>query len=143
MLHHHYYHPLFHWLFSRLPCIPVKRSRFTGGTAIRYCFQVLRHGQVLCIFPEGGISREHKERGVGHGAALLALRMQAPIVPVGISGASKALGLHQHFPRPKPIKINIGEPLYVAPTETYERALLQEIMENAMTRVQSLLTRIQ
>ncbi len=140
MLHHHYYHPVFHWLFGRLPCIPVKRSSITGGTALRHCLQVLQHGQVVCIFPEGGIHHKHKAGGPGHGAALLALRAQAPLVPVGINGTSEALRLHQRFPRPKHVKINIGEPLYLEPRDTYERSVLQEIMENAMVRIQSLVS---
>ncbi len=140
MLHRHYYHPYFHWLFSRLPCIPVKRSSITGGTALRYCMQVLQHNQVLCIFPEGGIASEQREKGPGHGAALLAVRMQAPLVPVGIQGASAALALHQRVPRPKPVTIHLGEPLYVEPVETYQREDLRHLMEQTMERVHSLVT---
>ena len=144
MLHKHYYHPMLHWLFSRLPCIPVKRSSMSSTSALKDCLQVLHHDQVLCVFPEGGISREHKAKGLRLGAALLALRTQAPIVPVGINGAGDALGLHQRFPRPKPIKINIGEPLYVpVEGETHDKAFLQEITQQTMARVQSLLTGVQ
>ncbi len=140
MLHHHYYHSLFHWLFSRLPCIPMKRSSAASGLAFKQCLQVLHHGQVLCVFPEGGISREYKTKGLRQGAALLAARTQSPIIPVGINGASEALGLHQRFPRPKPIKINLGKPIHAPSSDTHNKTLLQEITEQTMAQVQALLT---
>ncbi|MBD3309421.1 hypothetical protein GF339_23690 [candidate division KSB3 bacterium] len=137
MLHTHYYHPMFHWLFSRLPCIPMKRAG-ASMTAMKYCLQALHHDQVLCIFPEGGISRHHKARGARHGAALLAARTQAPLVPVGIHGASEALPLHRRVPRPKPIQINIGHPIHVDPAAATDKTRLQEIIEHTMTQVHSL-----
>ena len=140
MLHKHYYHPLFHWLFKRLPCIPVKRASMSSMAALKQCLQVLHHGQVLCVFPEGGISSEHKAQGLRHGAALLALRTQAPIVPVGINGASEAFSLKHWFPRPRPIKINFGEPIAVPSSDTRDKAILHEITEQTMVRVKSLLT---
>lgn len=138
MLHHHYYHPWFHWVFRRLPCIPMKRSA-VGGAALKHCLRVLEHDQVLCVFPEGGISREHKAQGLRHGAALLALRTQAAIVPVGIHGASEALALKQKFPRPRPITLNFGKPLYVPVSDTRDKAMLQQITEQIMEQVQALL----
>ena len=140
MLHHHFYHPLFSWLFSRLPCIPVKRSSVATGAALKLCLQVLQHEQVLCVFPEGGISRENKARGLRLGAALLALKTQATIIPAGINGASEALPLNCRFPRPKPITINFGKPLYVPQADSRDKAILQEITEQTMAQVQSLLT---
>lgn len=139
MLHHHYYHPWFHWLFQRLPCIPVKRN-VAGGAAFKYCLQVLEHEQILCVFPEGGISHEHKAQGLRHGAALLALHTNAPIVPVGIHGASKALSLKQWFPRPRPISIKFGKPLYAPASDSRDKILLQQITEQIMDQVRTLLS---
>jgi 1-acyl-sn-glycerol-3-phosphate acyltransferase len=140
MLAKHYYHPWWHWLFSRLPCIPMKRGSATNMGALKQCLQVLKHNQLLCMFPEGGIRREYKTKGIKQGAALLALRTQAPIIPTGINGASEALSLSHRFPRPKPITINFGAPIYVSSAETQEKALLREITEKTMTNIISLLT---
>lgn len=138
MLHHHYYHPWFHWLFRRLPCIPMQRNA-AGGAAFKQCLHVLEHEQILCMFPEGGISREHKAGGLRHGAALLAVQTHAPIVPVGIYGASKALALKQWFPRPRSITIHFGKPLYVPASDSRDKALLQRITEQTMEQVRVLL----
>jgi 1-acyl-sn-glycerol-3-phosphate acyltransferase len=143
MLAPHYYHPGWHWLFSRLPCIPMNRASAANMGAYKQCLQVLQHDQVLCLFPEGGISRQHKTKKPRQGAALLAIRAQAPIIPAGIQGASAALGLHQRFPRPKPITIRFGEPLRVPETGAEDKALLQEIMNQTMSRVTSLLTGVE
>ena len=143
MLAKHYYHPWWHWLFSRLPCIPMKRGSLTNTEALKQCLQVLKHNQLLCMFPEGRIRREHKTEGVKQGAALLALRTQAPIIPAGINGASEALPLNQRFPRPKPITINFGAPIHVPSAEPRDKDVLQEITEKTMTTIQSLLTGVQ
>ena len=139
MLHQHFYHRYFHWVFKRLPCIPVKRGRGAGGSlSFKDCLQVLEHQQVLCLFPEGGISRENKARGLRPGAALLALKTQAPIVPVGIRGASEALPLRKKFPRPRRIEICFGKPIQVPEGDSRDKAFLQEIMEHIMMEVSSL-----
>ncbi len=139
MLHQHFYHRYFHWLFSRLPCIPVKRGNVAGTSSLKACLQVLEHQQILCMFPEGGISRENKARGLRHGAALLALKTHAPILPVGIRGASEALPLQKKFPRPRSIEICFGKTIRVPKGDPRDKSLLQEIMEHTMTEVHSLI----
>jgi 1-acyl-sn-glycerol-3-phosphate acyltransferase len=143
MLSKHYYHPRWNWLFSRLPCIPMKRGSTANTGALKQCLQVLTHNQLLCMFPEGGISREHKAGGVRQGAASLAVRAQAPIIPAGINGASEALSLKHRFPRPKPITINFGAPIHIPSAGTQDKALLYEITEKTMSSVKSLLTGVQ
>ncbi|PIE31617.1 1-acyl-sn-glycerol-3-phosphate acyltransferase [candidate division KSB3 bacterium] len=138
MLHHHFYHRYFYWLFRRLPCIPVKRGNMASTSALKLCLQVLRHNQILCMFPEGGISREHKARGTRTGAAVLALKTGAPIVPAGIIGASNAFPLHSRFPRPKPISIKFGDPMNIPAGDVRDKELLQSIMTDTMSRIRTL-----
>jgi len=116
----------------------MKRSA-AGGAAFKHCLQVLAHEQILCVFPEGGISHEHKAQGLRHGAALLAVHTNAPIIPVGIHGASKALALKQWFPRPRSITINFGKPLYAPASDSRDKAFLQQITDQTMEHVRSLL----
>ncbi len=140
MLANHFYHSRWNWLFSRLPCIPLKRGSVANTDAMRICLQVLKHGQFLCMFPEGGIARRHKAGGARHGATLLAIRSGAPIIPIGIQGADRALILGQRFPRPKPITIHFGAPVQVPEIDTRDKKVLQAITEQIMNRVQSLQT---
>ncbi len=140
MLANHYYHPWWHWLFSQLPCIPLKRGSIANTDAMKICLQALEHRQFLCMFPEGGIAHRHKAGGARHGATLLAIRSGAPIIPVGIQGADQALTLGQRFPRPKPITIRFGAPIRVLDIDTRDKEALQAITEQIMNRVQSLQT---
>jgi 1-acyl-sn-glycerol-3-phosphate acyltransferase len=140
MLAKHYYHPAWHWLFSRLPCIPLNRGSVSHAEALKLCLQVLENGQLLCMFPEGGIAHQHKAGGAKLGAALLAARSQTPIIPVGICGAEMALPLHAKWPRPNPITIHIGVPLSVPPVETRDKDVLLDVTQTTMSRVQSLVT---
>ncbi|MCL6450633.1 MAG: 1-acyl-sn-glycerol-3-phosphate acyltransferase [Acetobacteraceae bacterium] len=65
---------------------PVKRGK-ADRAAIRHSLRVLGRGQVLGIFPEGTRSRTGVLQKAEPGAALLALRTRAPVVPVGICGS--------------------------------------------------------
>jgi len=138
MLHHHYYHPRFHWLFSRLPCIPVKRSG-ASMSAMKSCLDVLQHEQVLCIFPEGGISEEHKAKGLRQGAALMATKARAPIIPVAMQGVSAALPLGKILPRPRRITIRFGEAITPPDWEARDKEQLQRLTEEMMARIHDLL----
>jgi 1-acyl-sn-glycerol-3-phosphate acyltransferase len=140
MLSHHYYHPRWHWLFSRLPCIPMARGSLSNAEAMKLCLHVLEHGQLLCMFPEGGISHHHKANGVRPGAALLASRSQTPIIPAGIVGAAVALPLHAKFPRAKPITIRFGAPIFAPVLDTRDKDELHALMHTTMARIHALTT---
>ena len=140
MLHHHFYHPRFHWLFKRLPCIPMKRAG-TSMSAMKTCLDVLEHGQTLCVFPEGGISEEHKRKGFRHGAVVMAMKARAPIIPTALRGVSEALPLGCRFPRPRPITIAFGAPIFVPEGDIHDKEFLRRATEDVMSAVQDLLSR--
>jgi 1-acyl-sn-glycerol-3-phosphate acyltransferase len=78
---------------------------------------VLRQGRLLCLFPEG--TRSHNGAlGTAHGgAALLALKSGAPIVPVALTGTQRVL--RRRFPwlgRTR-VTVTIGAPFSVEPLE--------------------------
>ncbi|MBI4604245.1 MAG: 1-acyl-sn-glycerol-3-phosphate acyltransferase [Planctomycetes bacterium] len=73
------------WIFRLLGCIPVNRDGNDLG-ATKAALKTLQAGKVIGIFPQGGIrDAESSIEGKG-GAALLALRTGAPVVPVFIDG---------------------------------------------------------
>jgi 1-acyl-sn-glycerol-3-phosphate acyltransferase len=82
------------------------------GSADRQSLQsaeaVLRAGEPLVLFPEG-TRQEGEVLGPMHeGAAFLAARTGAPIVPVGISGTDRALPKGSRIPRPVRTNVVIG-----------------------------------
>ena len=90
---------LFEWVFDNLGVIPIKRGKADLG-AIRSAFKVLRSEQVLGIFPEG---TRHEPDDMGQaqpGSVTIAIKSQAPIVPIGIKDIS---GLQK-------TKVSVGKP---------------------------------
>lgn len=96
---------------------PVHRGTL-DREAIRQAMRVLENGQVLGMFPEGGRNRSHVLEEAEPGAALIALRSGAPILPVGISGTENVKGPGLIFRRPR-ITVTIGQPFYLS--ESKER----------------------
>lgn len=104
-------YPLISSVVRHLSAIPVRRGK-VDRTALRRANRVLADGQTLIIFPEG--TRGYSGR-LGHafpGAALIALRSGAPILPVGIIGTEKAKGAAWILRRPR-VMVNIGHPFHL------------------------------
>ncbi len=98
--------------YGRL-AIPVRRGT-VDTAALRRALDVLADGALLIVFPEGGISPSGRLRPFHRGAALLAARAGAPLVPVAITGTREALPLGRIVPRPRRVTVSIGEPIAVA-----------------------------
>jgi len=74
---------------------------------------VLRQGRMLAMFPEGTRSRNGALGAAHGGAALLALKSGAPIVPVALTGTQRVF--RRRFPwlgRPR-VTVTIGVPFWV------------------------------
>jgi 1-acyl-sn-glycerol-3-phosphate acyltransferase len=101
------------FLFPAVGMIPIDRSG--GDTAQRQLAAVaelLAHGQLVAIFPEGTRSRDgalHKGRT---GAARLALDVGCPIFPIGIVGTDTIQPPGARLPTPfKRCSLTIGHPI--------------------------------
>lgn len=74
------------WLFRLVGCIPVERSG-QPELAFRTAMQALRRGEVVALFPEGGIHPPGQgPLKLKSGAIRLARMAGVPIVPVHIAG---------------------------------------------------------
>lgn len=96
--------PLGRWFFKALLAFPVNR-RSADLASLRNAMQVLKKGKVFGIFPEGKRSVTSELDELENGAAFLALRSGAPLVPIYIHPSS------YRTQRPKLI---VGEPIYAA-----------------------------
>jgi 1-acyl-sn-glycerol-3-phosphate acyltransferase len=86
--------------------IPVNRGRFDRRALVK-SLDVLRQGGVMAVFPEGGIwdaGRMHAHTGV----AWLSYRANAPVLPIGFSGTTGALGAALRLKRPR-LAMHVGQ----------------------------------
>ncbi len=130
------------WAFRSLGCIPVNRDGNDLG-ATKSALKALRHGEVIGIFPQGGI-RDAKGSLEGKaGVALLSLRSGAPVVPFYIYGSRNLDSVGLSLITPSRTWVNCGVPLLFSASEakpgreTLERTTA-EILES-ITRLKPLL----
>jgi len=93
--------PLMKWVAEKVHAIPVRRGE-TDMAAMRSAMQVLREEKVLGIFPEGTRHRDGKMGEIQTGIAVLALKQNVSLIPVGISGHYRPFGK---------LKISVGRPI--------------------------------
>jgi 1-acyl-sn-glycerol-3-phosphate acyltransferase len=104
------------WFLTALGGFPVKRGT-ADREALRACEAVLRRGEPLVLFPEGTRQFGPDIQELFDGAAFLACRTGAPIVPVGLGGTEAAMPKGSKFVHPVKMTIVIGEPLVPPPSD--------------------------
>lgn len=102
--------PVVGWLLRKVHAFPVRRGQ-ADRQAIRHALKILKEGEVLALFPEGTRSTTGDLQELQRGAAMLALRSGAPVIPMVILGAHEALAGGRKIPRRGPLTVRVGEPL--------------------------------
>lgn len=104
------------WFTTRIVgIVPVNRTS-GAQTALRWCGDALRRGEIVVIFPEGtrgepGVASRFR-KGV---ATLAAEHPGAPIIPVHIYGAGDVLPRGSWLPLPLGVRLTVGEPILAPP----------------------------
>ena len=93
---------------------PVKRGA-SDREAIRTATARLAEGWAIGVFLDGTRQSDGRVNQPRPGAALLAARSGAPLLPVAIINTHRALGAGRSWPRLVPVELRIGEPM-PAPT---------------------------
>ena len=87
----------------------VRRGK-PDRAAIAVAERVLRQGRLLCLFPEGTRSRDGALGQAHGGAALLALKTGAPIIPVALSGTQRVFTRRFPWLGFPAVTVTIGRP---------------------------------
>ncbi|MDY6826672.1 MAG: lysophospholipid acyltransferase family protein [Bacillota bacterium] len=124
---------LFTYILNKVGAFPVNRQD-ADYAAFRRAFQLLKDGKVLGLFPEGTRSNDGKLQKAYGGAALIAVRSGAPILPMAILGPYQLC---------KPVHVYIGSP-FVLPPLIYEqkedkKMMLEEMSREIMNNIRNLL----
>lgn len=99
------------FLMTRVNAFPVRRGKLDRHT-LRHSLQILGQGKVLNVFPEGTINLHGNVMEGKQGVAWLALKTNAPIVPVKIIGTDKLLPDGEVFPKMGRARIIFGRPIF-------------------------------
>lgn len=97
--------PMLGSLIKALGAFPVKRGA-SDKRAIKQALELLGKNQVVVIFPEGTRSKTGKLGEGRPGAAFLALKSQATVVPAAIIGPYRLF---------RPIRLRFGPPVDLSP----------------------------
>jgi 1-acyl-sn-glycerol-3-phosphate acyltransferase len=115
--------PLMDAMLRRLGTFPVQRG-VRDDWSFQHALRVLKHGQVLGIFPEGKRNHGAGLRPAKTGAARLAITAGCPVVPLAVDGTQQ---MFKAFPRRTHIYITLGEPIHPQRGDT-SLALTDRIM---------------
>ena len=99
--------PLGRFLLA-MGAFPVHREA-ADRAALKHAQLVLAEDEVLVLFPEGTRQEGPLVGEILEGAAFLAARTGATIVPVGIGGSAKALPKGKKLPRRTKVTLYVGE----------------------------------
>ncbi len=140
--------PRFGTFLESIGAFPVHREG-ADRLALDRAQDVLERGEALFLFPEGTRRSGPVVEELHEGAAFLAARTGAPIVPIGIGGSDAAMPKGSKMIRPVKIHLVVGEPL-AAPARSARgrvprhqvhelteqlRAELQRLYDEAQKRV--------
>jgi acyl-[acyl-carrier-protein]-phospholipid O-acyltransferase/long-chain-fatty-acid--[acyl-carrier-protein] ligase len=108
---------LFKWIFGITGTIAISPQKSLDST--RSVVKSLKAGEIVCIFPEGGISRTGQLLGLRPGFDLVARRAQVPVIPVshdGLWGSVFSFAGNKYIwksPRlmPTPVFVVVGKPI--------------------------------
>ena len=95
--------------------IPIdRRNKESALRAIETGAASIRTGNSFLIFPEGTRSRTADLPPFKKGGFVMALKAQAPIVPVAVQGGRAAMRKGSSIIRPVTVSIRVGEPIETA-----------------------------
>lgn len=117
--------------------VPVQRdNREAAFASVEQAAASIRAGNSFLIFPEGTRSRTDALLPFKKGGFVMAIRAQAPIVPVAVMGGRNAMQKGSAWVRPVRMTVRIGEPVETAGLDVEDR---QRLIDEVRSRIEKML----
>jgi len=112
--------------------IPIERDK-GDLNALGRAGRLIERGALIGIFPQG-TCLPYRHRPFRRGAARLALKTGAPVVPIALVNTERVLPPRRFRVRPARVRILIGEPILVGRTDATPDAVakLTELLEQTV-----------
>jgi 1-acyl-sn-glycerol-3-phosphate acyltransferase len=105
-------YPFLGWHLRRSGQIPIEQGDARASLrSLNRASDSLRKGMPLVIFPEGGRSATGQLRPFMGGAFYMAIKAQAPVVPIVLVGTYELLPMNSFHLRPGQVELIVGEPI--------------------------------
>lgn len=114
------------YLCAALGAIPVRRGE-ADRDALKAAKMLLDRGETMIVFPEGGRQSGSEIAELYDGAAWLAARTGARVIPVGIAGTEDAMPEGAKFVSRATVAIVPGDPMDAPVGEDGKRANRQQL----------------
>ncbi|MBY0372581.1 MAG: 1-acyl-sn-glycerol-3-phosphate acyltransferase [Bryobacteraceae bacterium] len=131
--------PFMGWYLGHQGHIAVDRgdARSTLKSMAEAARVIHEQQRSVLVFPEGTRSMDGRMQEFKEGAALLAIRAETPIVPVGVVGTERVLPSKAKEIRGAEVELRIGKPIAVEGMDVKQR---RELTERLRVEVQSLVS---
>ena len=116
--------------------IPYKRGQM-DRRALMKAQNVLKHGGVVGIFPEGGIWKAGR-KSAHRGVAWLSETSGAPVVPVGFGGITGAIDRALRLQKPR-LETRIAPAMSAPSDKTNRRTAMSQFAERVLDRIDTLI----
>ena len=104
--------PFIGWYLERSGQMPIDTANpHATLSSLGGAVKALRGGMPLVVFPEGGRTSDGALRPFLSGAAYLAIRAQAPLVPIALKGVYDLLPIHTRHLYPGELTLQVGDPI--------------------------------
>lgn len=130
--------PVFGALLRSWNVVPVDRDG-GGAAGLRAIMDRLNEGNAVILFPEGTRSMDGKLQPARSGIGLLAIKSNAPVIPIRVFGTYDAYGKQMRFPRPRAVAVKFGSPMDLEPwrqeAQTCSKTRLKEIYHSTAVAI--------
>lgn len=130
--------PVLGWLMRAFGAFPVYQRGGMDKGSIALALKLLKQGEAVGIFPEGGLARDGRLQEGRPGAARIAASLGAPLVPVSIVGAFSVFPKGRRFPRlTGKISVTYHPPIPTVPSLRKDKLYLQKLTQELMEQIRS------